>query len=509
MDNRRAMASVKHLFRLDSLIRSKHTKKMIFEPVIGLEIHAQLLTESKLFCRCCTAFGGAPNSQTCPICLGLSGVLPVLNNKAVEYAIKMGLAIHCKIAPFSIFARKNYFYPDLPKGYQISQYGEPLCQAGFLEFEIDNQPKKIGIQRIHLEEDAGKSIHAESWVESDETLIDFNRCGVPLIEIVSEPEIHSPQEAYLILTELRQILLYLEINDGNLEQGSLRCDANISFRPKGSKKLGTKTELKNINSFHGVLRALQFEVQRQQKILADGGTVQQETLLWDDKNSTVIPMRTKEMAHDYRYFPEPDLVPLRISQEQIEKIKSTLPELPSSRRKRLFSQYHLSTYQVNNLTENKNLADYFEAVAALTKNPQSACNWILGEVKRVLNENKQDITEFAISPRRLSGLLNLVSDDKINLTIAKSVFEKMKTTHLTAEEIIKKEGWVPLSDKQEIERYVELIIAENTKEVQLLKSGKSNILQFLMGQVMKVTKGKANPQLVKQILIDKLNFGKF
>ncbi|MDZ7343437.1 MAG: Asp-tRNA(Asn)/Glu-tRNA(Gln) amidotransferase subunit GatB [candidate division KSB1 bacterium] len=478
---------------------------MSYEPVIGLEVHAQLLTASKIFCRCSTAFGAPQNSQVCPICLGMPGVLPVLNRKAVEFAMKIGLAMNCRMAEHSIFARKNYFYPDLPKGYQISQYEEPLCENGWIEIELeDGSLKRIGILRIHLEEDAGKSVHAEAYVSEDETLVDLNRCGTPLIEIVSAPDLHSPREAYLYLQKIRQLVRYLGICDGNMEQGSLRCDANVSVRPVGEKKFGTKTELKNMNSFRHVERALAFEIDRQIQILEAGGEVVQQTLLWDAGNNEVAPMRSKEYAHDYRYFPEPDLVPLRIDDQWRESIRAALPELPLARRNRFVEQYGLSKYDADVLTEEKTVADYFEAVTALIKDAKPASNWIMGEVLRVLKQKKIDITEFSINPAALAELLNLISDGTISGKIAKEVFEEMVATGMPAKTIVEEKGLMQVSDTRTIEKAVEEVLAANPKEVARYRKGEEKLFGFLVGQVMRATRGKANPQIVNALLKEKL-----
>lgn len=480
-------------------------KKMEFEPVIGLEIHAQLLTESKIFCRCSTKFGADPNSQVCPVCLGMPGVLPVLNKTVVEYAIKMGLATNCMIAPHSIFARKNYFYPDLPKGYQISQFEEPLCLNGYLEIEVQGEMKKIGITRIHLEEDAGKSVHAEQWVEQNETLVDVNRCGVPLIEIVSEPDIRSPKEAYAYLSGLRQILLYLEICDGNMEEGSLRCDANISVRPKGASEFGVKTEMKNMNSFHGVEKALEFEIARQIDTLKNGGTVRQETLLWDERNSIAVPMRSKEEAHDYRYFPEPDLLPLKVDAQWIQNLHDNMPELPAARCNRFIEHYQLPEYDAGILTDNRAVADYFEIVANDVKDAKLASNWVMGEVLRALNETKQDIREFSIDAKRLSELLKIIQQNVISGTIAKTVFKEMLVSQDSPQEIVESKGLAQVTDSEEITKIIEKVIAENPQEVEKYKAGKKKLFGFLVGQVMKATRGTANPQLVNKVLQEKLN----
>jgi len=473
---------------------------MKYEPVIGLEVHAQLLTKSKIFCRCSTTFGADPNSQTCPICLGMPGVLPVLNKLAVEFAIKIALATECRIAENSIFARKNYFYPDLPKGYQISQYEEPLCEDGHVEIEIDGKIKMIGITRIHLEEDAGKSIHAEAFVGENETLVDVNRCGTPLIEIVGEADIRSPKAAYLYLRRLRQIVQYLEICDGNMEEGSLRCDANVSVRPLGAQEFGVKTELKNMNSFRGVEKALEFEIERQIRTLEKGGKVVQQTLLWDADKNEAIPMRGKEFAHDYRYFPEPDLVPLQIKSEWIEKVRQSLPELPSARRDRLVEQYRLPQYDADILTDSKAIADYFEETAIFSGDAKAASNWIMGEVLRVLKEAQADIKDLKIKPADLAALIKLIKDGTISGKIAKSVFDEMHTSGKKPDEIIKEKGLLQISDSAELEKHVLSVIGENPDEVKKFLTGHEQVLGFLVGQIMKSTRGKANPKLVNEIL---------
>ena len=477
---------------------------MKYEPVIGLEVHAQLLTKSKIFCRCSTSFGAKANSQTCPICLGMPGVLPVLNKLAVEFAIKIALATNCRIAEKSIFARKNYFYPDLPKGYQISQYEEPLSENGYIEIEIDGQSKKIGITRIHLEEDAGKSIHAEEFVGENETLVDVNRCGMPLIEIVGKPEIRSPKEAYLYLTRLRQIVQYLEICDGNMEEGSLRCDANVSVRKQGSKEFGVKTELKNMNSLRGVEKALEFEIARQIQTLERGSNVVQQTLLWDADKKETIPMRSKEFAHDYRYFPEPDLVPLQIKSEWVEKVRQSLPELPAVRRKRLVEKYGLPQYDADVLTETKALVDYFEETTEISGDAKRTSNWIMAEVLRVLKGSRNNIKGFKIKPADLAELIKLIIDDRVSGKIAKSVFDEMYTNGKKPNEIIKEKGLLQISDSSELEKHVLSVLDENPAEVNKFLSGHEQVLGFLLGQIMKATRGKANPKLANEILIGEL-----
>lgn len=480
---------------------------MTYETIIGLEVHAQLLTESKIFSASITRFGAAPNSQTDPVVLGLPGVLPVLNRRAVEFAVRMGLATHCTIAQVSRFARKHYFYPDLPKGYQISQYELPLCSGGYLDIEpAAQQKKRVRINRIHLEEDAGKSIHDEA-LAGDQTLVDLNRSGVPLIEIVSEPDLHAPAEAYAYLRELKRLLVYLKICDGNMEEGSLRCDANISLRPAGAKELGVKTELKNMNSFRNVERALTFEIERQQKILAAGGHVIQETLLWDADAGEARPMRGKEEAHDYRYFPDPDLLPLEITPEYLDEIRRSLPELPAARRQRFIKEFGLSENDADLLIDSPELADYYERLAGSSKDIRLAGNWVLVDVLRVLNEKKADITEFPIRAEGLAELLNLVSEQTISLKIARTVFEEMLSSGDAAAKIVERRGLAQISDRAAIESQVAQVMAENPEQVEQLKSGKEKVLAYLVGQVMKATRGKANPGLVNEILQQKIKGG--
>jgi len=473
---------------------------MEFEPVIGLEVHAQLATETKLFCSCHYEYGHDPNTQTCPVCLGNPGVLPVLNQKAVEYAVKMGLATNCSIRSFSRFARKNYFYPDLPKGYQISQYDEPLCYDGAIPIVLeDGTEKTIGITRIHLEEDAGKSIHVDQG-----TQVDFNRCGVPLIEIVSEPDIRSPEEARAYLNKLKQILEYLEVSDCSMEQGSLRCDANISVRPKGQKEFGVKTEMKNMNSFRGVERALHFEIKRQTKVLSDGGTITQDTLLWDEHNNRAERMRTKEEAEDYRYFPDPDLVPLEVSDEWRNRIEESLPELPDAKRQRFIEVHQLSDYDADVITSDKFLSDYFEAIVGQIDDPKLVANWIMGEVLRILKERSIEMREFPVQPERFSGLLERVMDKTVTQNVAKQIFSDMVDSGKTADDIIEEKGLKQVSDAGELEGIVEKVIQENPEEYERYKEGNPQLSKFFMGQVMRETKGKANPQKVNQILEEKL-----
>lgn len=478
---------------------------MEFEAVIGLEVHAQLLTESKIFSASSTRFGSEPNSQTDPVVLGMPGVLPVLNRKAVDFTIKMGLATHCRIASFSRFARKHYFYPDLPKGYQISQYELPLCSGGYVDMELDEgRVKHIGLIRIHLEEDAGKSIH-DPAIAGEDTLVDLNRSGVPLIEIVTSPDIRTPHEAYLFLMRIRQLVTYLDICDGNMEEGSLRCDANLSVRPKGAGRLGVKTEVKNMNSFRNVERALTFEIERQIAILKEGGSIRQETMLWDADAGEVKPMRSKEEAQDYRYLPEPDIVPLKITRKWVEKIRATLPELPVEKKERFIRQYRLPAYDASVLTSSKELADYYEAVAAKSRDAKLASNWIMGEVLRVLKDRKIEIGEFPVPAEDFSRLLNLISEEVISQRTAKNLFEEIITSGGKPHEIVVKKGLAQVSDSNIIAEIIEKVIEENRKQVEEYKSGKEKIFGFLMGRVMKEFKGKANPAIVSKILRIKLN----
>ncbi len=473
-----------------------------YEAVIGLEIHAQLLTNSKIFCGCSTKFGNAPNSNICPICLGHPGVLPVLNKKVVEFTVLMGLATNCNINEKSIFARKNYFYPDLPKGYQISQYEEPICEYGHINIIMaDNSHKRIGIKRIHMEEDAGKSIHDQGY----ETLVDVNRCGVPLIEIVSEPDIRSGAEAYQYLSKIKQIVQYLRICDGNMEEGSLRCDANISVRLQGEEKLGTKTEVKNMNSFRNVEKAINYEINRQIEILNDGGKIIQQTLLWNADFNEVMPMRSKEEAHDYRYFPEPDLLPVVVDEKWKSEIAQNLPELPEKRKERLIKKYSLPEYDAELLTQNRGTADYYEKVINVTDDYKSASNWVMGDVLKVINEEKIDIDNFPVQPENLAELINIINNGTINGKIGKEVFQEMLKENKKPSDVVKEKNLVQITDSSEIENIINTIIEKNINEVKQYLDGKEKVFGFLVGQIMHETKGKANPKLVNEVLRDKLN----
>jgi aspartyl-tRNA(Asn)/glutamyl-tRNA(Gln) amidotransferase subunit B len=478
-----------------------------FEMVIGLEVHAHLMTESKMFCGCSTRFGAEPNTQVCPICLGMPGVLPVPNIKAVELAVRTALAVHCTANERSIFARKNYFYPDLPKGYQISQFEEPLSEHGWIDIESeDGIRRRIRIRRIHLEEDAGKSIHDESFVGMNESLIDLNRCGVPLIEIVTEPDIRSPREAYLILVKIRQILRWLGICDGNMEEGSLRCDANISLRPVGSESLGTKTELKNMNSFRGVEKALEAEAERQTRLLENGDSVIQETLLWDEKENAVIVMREKEESHDYRYFPDPDLVPLIVNQSRADAILSSLPEMPEERKQRWIDEHKLPEYNASILTEDIQIAEYFEELANETGDYKQASNWVMGEVLRVLKENRWDIDHLPVRPKQLAEIIRMVKKGMISNTAGKKVFDEVILSGGSPIQVIESLGLGQISDEEKTKEIVDQVIRENPVEVEKWISGKDRVFGFLIGRVMKAAKGKANPEQVNHLLKKKLEY---
>jgi len=487
---------------------------MEYEAVIGLEVHAQLLTASKIFCGCATTFGGAPNTQVCPVCLGMPGSLPVLNRQAVACALKMALATDCRVSEESIFARKNYFYPDLPKGYQISQYERPLAEHGHLTIRVNGAARRIGITRIHLEEDAGKLIHSEARPVS---FVDFNRTGVPLIEIVSEPDLRTPDEAVEYLKALRNILLYLEICDGNLEEGSFRCDANVSLRPSGAAALGTKTELKNMNSFRFVKAALEYEIKRQRARLAAGREIVQETRLWDAAQNQTVSMRGKEEAHDYRYFPDPDLVPVKIAPEWLDALRQNLPELPVARRQRFQRDYDLPEYDAEVLTSDKALADHFEATLkqAPDLSPKHVSNWIMGEVLREMKKGtlvigvepattpppiKIDVAEVVhITSSATASLLTLVEKGTISGKLAKTVFEEMVATGKDPEAIVKERGLAQISDAETLLPLAQEIIDANPKEAGDYRAGKTKVMGFFVGQLMKKTKGQANPQLANEL----------
>lgn len=472
-----------------------------YEAVIGLEVHAQLLTNSKAFAPVSSEYGGSPNTQVTPLCLGHPGTLPVLNENLVRYIIKMGLATSCKIAEKSIFARKNYFYPDLPKGYQISQYETPICYDGHIEIEFDDYDKTIGITRIHMEEDAGKSIHDQ---DPYHTLIDLNRAGTPLIEIVSEPDIRTPAEAYEYLKKIKQIVQYLEICDGNMEEGSLRCDANVSIRPRGQEEFGTRTELKNMNSFRNVERALTYEIERQIDLVESGGEVVQETLLWDPNKLETRLMRSKEEAHDYRYFPEPDLPPIIVTSDLLDEIQEELPELPDVRFERFMKELGLKHDDAEILTESRYLADYFEEALDILDDPKAIANVVLTEVLRVLNEKSISINEFSISPERLTELIQLKKDDKINSSAMQTIFNEMLENDKSPMELAKQMNLIQVSDSGFLEPIIEDVIESNPDEVKRYREGKKALIGFFIGQVMKESKGKANPKLVRELISEKL-----
>jgi len=472
---------------------------MEYEPVIGLEVHIQLLTKTKIFCSCSTDFGASPNTHVCPVCLGMPGVLPVLNKQVVEYAIKLGIALNCKINKFSRFARKNYFYPDLPKGYQISQYELPILEGGFVEIYTDGEFKKIALERIHMEEDAGKTIH-----KGEGSYVDLNRAGVPLLEMVSMPVMHTPQEAAEYLRSIRKIVRYLGICDGNMEEGSMRCDANISIRPKGETKLGTKAELKNMNSFKHVEKALEYEIERQITAMENGEKIVQETRLWDEKAGITRSMRSKEEAFEYRYFPDPDLVPLLIDDEWIENVKKDVPELPKERLERFMRDYSLKFDDANILTQEKQLADFFEEALNSSNNHKAVANWILSELLGYLNKDNKSVADTLIKPKDIGELVGLIDSNTISGKIAKTVFRDMYETGKSPKKIIDEKGLVQITDTKFIEELADKIIAANPKAVSQYKAGKKNTIGFFVGQIMKETKGKANPKIVNEILSKKL-----
>ncbi|MBN3525386.1 Asp-tRNA(Asn)/Glu-tRNA(Gln) amidotransferase subunit GatB [Paenibacillus apiarius] len=470
-----------------------------YETVVGLEVHVELHTNSKIFCGCSTEFGAPPNTHTCPICLGHPGVLPVLNRQAVEFAMKAAMALNCEIASVSKFDRKNYFYPDSPKAYQISQYDKPIGENGWIDIEVNGETKRIGINRLHLEEDAGKLTHVDGGYAS---LVDFNRVGTPLVEIVSEPELSSPEEAKAYLEKLKAIMQYCDVSDVKMEEGSLRCDANISLRPHGQKELGTKAELKNMNSFRGVQRGLEYEEERQADILDDGGAVVQETRRWDEAQGRTLSMRSKEEAHDYRYFPDPDLVTLHIDDEWKERVRASIPELPDARKARYTAEYGLSGYDAEGITSSKKLADLFEESLQYTKDAKAVANWIMGDLLGYLNGNGIEIDAVKLSGQGLGEMIGLIEKGTISSKIAKTVFKEMLESGKSPQVIVEEKGLVQISDEGAIKAIVEQMIAKNPQSVEDYRAGKEKAIGFLVGQVMKETKGKANPGLVNQLLVD-------
>ena len=472
-----------------------------YEVVIGLEVHAELSTKTKIFCSCPTKFGAEPNTQTCPICMAMPGTLPVLNEKVVEYAVKAGLATNCEISRDSKNDRKNYFYPDLPKAYQISQFDKPLCEHGFIEIDTEEGKKKIGLTRIHIEEDAGKLNHDEF---GGGTLVDLNRAGVPLIEIVSEPDIRSAEETEKYLRKLKSILEYIEVSDCKMQEGSLRADVNVSVRKKGDTKLGTRTEMKNMNSFRSIARAIEYEVDRQIDVIEDGGKIEQETLRWDEVSGKTFSMRDKEEAEDYRYFPEPDLVAIKLSEEYIQNIKETLPELPESRKQRYLEEYKLSQKDANLITSSKYLSDLFEEAIQVCNNPKAVNNWIISDISRILNETEMDPIEIPFDANQLGKLVILIDKGTISSSIGKKVLVELFENPRDPEDIIKEKGWIQISDEGAIQEIVQKILEANPQSIADYKAGKDRALGFLVGQAMKETKGKANPQMLNKMFLEEL-----
>ena len=472
-----------------------------YEVVIGLEVHAELSTKTKIFCSCPTEFGALPNTHTCPICMAMPGTLPVLNAKVVEYAVKAGLATNCEISRDSKNDRKNYFYPDLPKAYQISQFDKPLCEHGYIEIETKDGKKKIGLTRIHIEEDAGKLNHDEFGGGS---LVDLNRAGVPLIEIVSEPDIRSSEETEQYLRKLKSILEYIEVSDCKMQEGSLRADVNVSVRKKGETKLGTRTEMKNMNSFRSIVRAIEYEVDRQIDVIEDGGIIEQETLRWDEVSGKTFSMRDKEDAQDYRYFPDPDLVAIKLSEEYIQNIKESLPELPESRKQRYLEEYKLSEKDAKLITSSKYLSDLFEKAIKVCNNPKAVNNWIISDISRILNETEMEPIEIPFDANQLGKLVILIDKGTISSSIGKKVLEELFENPRDPEEIIKEKGWIQISDEGAIKEIVLKILEANPQSIADYKAGKDKALGFLVGQAMKETKGKANPQILNKLFLEEL-----
>ena len=478
---------------------------MKYTTVIGLEVHSELKTKSKAFCSCSTEFGGEPNTHVCPVCLGMPGALPVLNKQVVEFAIRAGLAVDCEIKKFNKFDRKNYFYPDLSKNYQISQFDKPICEGGHLDIEVDGQTKRSGITRIHMEEDAGKLIHSGATIKTSESsAVDYNRAGVPLIEIVSEPDMRSSAEARAYLEKLKAILEYTEVSDCKMQEGSLRCDANISVMPEGATEFGTRAEIKNLNSFRALERAIEYEIQRQIQLVEDGGTVVQETRTWDDGKGVTLSMRSKEEAHDYRYFPEPDLVPVEIDDAWIARVKSELPELPAARKARLMQEKGLVDYDAENIVSTKAMAEYFDEAAKHTEDSKGIANWLLGDVSAYLNSENIAIEQFPITPANLGEMVNLINKGVLSSKLAKKVFVEMLKTGKTPQALVKELGLEQISDEGAIVKIVEETLAENPQSIIDYKAGKDRALGFLVGQIMKKSRGKANPEMVNNLLKERM-----
>jgi aspartyl-tRNA(Asn)/glutamyl-tRNA(Gln) amidotransferase subunit B len=477
---------------------------MKYETVIGLEVHVQMKTQTKIFCSCSTEFGRPANENTCPICLGMPGVLPVLNKQAVEYAMQACLATHCQINATNTFDRKNYFYPDLPKGYQITQLNLPIGEHGHINIDVAGVKKRIGITRIHMEEDAGKLVHGENE-DQDKSYVDLNRTGTPLVEIVSEPEMRSPEEVREYLSQLKAILEYTAVSDCNMEEGSFRCDANISLRPFGQEEFGTRAELKNLNSFRFIQKAIEYEVDRQAQILNQGDKIIQETRLYDSDKGVTRSMRSKEEAHDYRYFPEPDLVRLTMDEEWIERIRKTIPELPEQKRERFVAEHDIPEYDAGVLTASQSMANYYEECVTLHPHPKIISNWIMGDLSRELKNDDREIEDCPVSPGSLVGLLQLIDKGTINGKMAKTVFEDMYQTGKSAEEIVKQKGMVQISDSSAIDKLIDEVLANSPKQLESYRNGKETIIGYFVGQVMKASKGQANPAVVNQLLKDKLS----
>lgn len=475
---------------------------MKYESVIGLEVHAELSTATKIYCSCANKFGQDVNTNTCPICTGMPGTLPVLNKQVVEYAIKAGLALNCDITPYGKQDRKNYFYPDLPKAYQISQFDLPLCTNGYVDINVDGEVKRIGITRIHIEEDAGKLVHD---AYTDSSLVDYNRCGVPLIEIVSEPDIRSAKEARVYLETLKSILSYIGVSDCKMEEGSLRCDINVSLRPEGQSEFGTRTEMKNVSTFSGGERAIEYEIGRQTEILGNGGTIDQETRRWDDALGQNVLLRSKEEAHDYRYFPEPDLMPIEVSNEWVERVRAELPELPAVKKERYMTELELSDYEASIITDNKEMASFYEDCLAKGGNPKTVCNWVLGDISKVLNESEKAFSDIPFEPSQLVELLDLIGKNTISNSAGKKVLDEMFKTGEAPSKLVDKLGLAQISDTGALEALVDEIIAANPQSIEDYKAGRDRALGFLMGQCMKASKGKGNPQILNKMIKEKLD----